>query len=152
MRNLLLSLLATLMWMASATNVMADIIDDVTVDGWKYSVNFTNGEAGLYRSDFKGDVTVPGEITIKGKTYRVVKLGYQCFQGCTGLVSVTLPSSIREIGMQCFQGCTGLKAIYGYEHLNISTIEKQTFDGCTSLKSIVLPKTIQYLNEDCFKD
>lgn len=153
MRKLLLSLLATLMWMASATNAMADIIyDDVTVDGWKYSVNFTNGEAGLYRGDFKGDVTVPGEITIDGKTYRVVKLGYQCFQGCTGLVSVTLPSSIREIGMQCFQGCTALRAIYGYEHLNISTIEKQTFDGCTSLKSIVLPKTIQYLNEDCFKD
>ena len=54
--------------------------------------------------DSSGDYTVKvyGDIT---------SLGPFCFEGCTGLTSINLPSSVTSLGPSCFEGCTGLTSI-----------------------------------------
>ena len=34
------------------------------------------------------------------------------FEGCTGLVSVTIPDTVEEIGLSAFRGCTALKSFF----------------------------------------
>lgn len=39
-------------------------------------------------------------------------IGYCAFWGCSGLTSVTIPSSVTEIGDNAFSGCSGLTCVY----------------------------------------
>ena len=39
-------------------------------------------------------------------------IGYCAFWGCSGLTSVTIPSSVTEIGSSAFSGCSGLTSVY----------------------------------------
>ena len=42
------------------------------------------------------------------------ELGDYAFYGCSGLTSLTLPSSVTSIGSYAFYGCSGLTSIYVY--------------------------------------
>ena len=42
------------------------------------------------------------------------ELGSYAFYGCSGLTSLTLPSSVTSIGSYAFYGCSGLTSIYVY--------------------------------------
>ena len=42
------------------------------------------------------------------------KLGYAAFSDCSGLTSLTIPSSVTSIGEYAFYGCSGLTSIYVY--------------------------------------
>ena len=39
-------------------------------------------------------------------------IGYCAFWGCSGLTSVTIPSSVTKIGNNAFSGCSGLTCVY----------------------------------------
>ena len=53
-----------------------------------------------------------------------------CFQGCSGLTSITIPSSVTSLGYGCFVDCKNLKTVYfegkycnsNYADLKIPTI------------------------------
>ena len=47
--------------------------------------------------------------TINGKS--VTSIGSSAFSGCSGLTSVTIPSSVTSIGSSAFSGCSGLTSI-----------------------------------------
>ena len=72
----------------------------------------------------QADVTLPDDLTrIEAQAFLndksltgaliipegVTEIGAQAFKGCTGLTSVTLPSTLQSIGSEAFAGCTGLK-------------------------------------------
>ena len=38
-------------------------------------------------------------------------MGDKCFYGCSGLTSITIPSSVTSLGYSCFHGCSGLTNI-----------------------------------------
>ena len=42
----------------------------------------------------------------------VTSLGSSCFSGCRGLTSITIPSSVTSLGGWCFYGCSGLETVY----------------------------------------
>ena len=44
-------------------------------------------------------------------------IGNDAFNGCTGLASVVIPSSVSSIGEDAFTGCTGLKTVYNFSNL-----------------------------------
>ena len=56
------------------------------------------------------------------------------FEGCTGLTSVTIPDSVREIGDRAFSGCEGLTSITIPN--SVAYIGEDAFSHCTSLTSI----------------
>jgi len=162
------SLLATLLLTVSsfATTKV------VTVDGLKYSADAESKTARLVGNDYSGYITVPASFTDDGVTYRVTSISDECFQFCTGLTGVTLPSSVTQLGDYCFRNCTGLTSITlpdtvtslglgcfsgcsGLTHLTLPSSVTQLgyncFESCTGLTSIVLPASITQLSGACFR-
>ena len=75
----------------------------------------------------------------------VASIGYYAFSGCTGLTSITIPSSVTEIGDFAFGGCTGLTSItvdesnpvyHGEGNCIIEISSKTLIAGC---KTSVIP-------------
>ena len=42
----------------------------------------------------------------------VTSLGWYCFDGCSGLTSITIPSSVTSLGWYCFEDCQKLESVY----------------------------------------
>ena len=54
--------------------------------------------------DYSGDIIIIPE-NVKGNDgveYVVTSLGASCFNGCSGLTSITIPSSVTSLGMVAF--------------------------------------------------
>ena len=106
-----------------------------TSGSFEYSV-LDDGTASIKKYIDNGSKTVDIPSTIDG--YKVTKIGNGAFSGCTGLKSVTIPSSVKEIGGGAFSGCTGLKSVTIPS--SVTEIGMWAFTGCTGLKSITVDK------------
>ena len=60
---------------------------------------------------YTGDIVIPSQVTISGKTYNVTSIANDAFKGCTGLTSITIPSSITSIGSSAFDSCNNLNKV-----------------------------------------
>lgn len=97
----------------------------------------------------------------------------ECFNGCTGLISIEIPNSVTSIGESAFQNCTGLttveipnsvvyigsSAFQGCSALSsatisnsITTINSSVFNGCRGLYSITIPKGVTSIGTSAFQD
>ena len=88
------------------------------IDGIHYELDSSTKTAsvtytGSSSSDntYSGDITIPASVNYSGTTYSVTSIGERAFYGCTGLTSITIPSSVTSIGEYAFQNCTGLTSI-----------------------------------------
>ena len=82
------------------------------VDGIAYNKNGDGKSVYVaYGGDYTGPVTIPERVTYDGATYSVTTIGDYAFSDCTGLTSVTIPSSVSSIGEEAFRGCTGLTSV-----------------------------------------
>ena len=79
------------------------------------------------------------------------KLGDYVFNGCSGLTSLTLPSSVTSIGDEAFAYCSGLTSLTIPS--GVTSIGSYAFYGCSGLTSIYvyLEKTPK-LGKDIFKE
>ncbi|MBO7468076.1 MAG: M6 family metalloprotease domain-containing protein [Bacteroidaceae bacterium] len=89
------------------------------LDGIAY--NFLDEEARLLtvtslnnQRKYEGHITIPETVQMEGITYRVEAISSGVFNNCTELLSVVVPSSIREIGKSLFCGCRNLCSIDWY--------------------------------------
>ena len=56
----------------------------------------------------------------------ITSLGEYCFSDCTSLTSITIPNSVTSLGEYCLRGCTGLNTYQLYwTNNNIITYESQ---------------------------
>ena len=62
-------------------------------------------------SNLNGEMTIPDTVTNGGIDYQVTSIGYNAFNGCTGLTSVKIPNSVTSIGECAFYRCTGLTSV-----------------------------------------
>lgn len=76
-----------------------------------------------------GVAVIPSSID--GKP--VVRIGYQAFFNCSGLTSVTIPSSVTTIDQKAFSGCVGLTSVAIPS--SVHNIGHHAFYGCTGLTS-----------------
>ena len=77
------------------------------------------------------------------------KLGYAAFSGCSGLTSLTIPSSVTSIGESVFFGCSGLTSFTIPS--SVTSIGWGAFCGCSGLTSIyVYTEKLPNMGSDVF--
>lgn len=102
----------------------------------------------------------------------ITTLGDNVFSGCSGLVDVTLPSTLKSIGHNAFDGCSSLSVLtipYGTESIghnafsgcsqlteidlpgSVRNVDAQAFSGCKNLAIVRLPSTLKTLGAKAFK-
>lgn len=145
-KNLLLALLVALLLpcTASAYNFMADGIY-YNVSGTEATVTFKTTSYNSY----SGSVTIPSTVANNGITYRVTAIGDNAFNKCTGLTSVSIPSSIKTIGSYAFNNCSGLTS-FSIPN-SVTTIGDYAFQTCSSLASIEIPNSVTSIGSYAFK-
>ena len=80
--------------------------------------------------------TIPAQIKIAGKYYKVTSVGKECFKGCKNITKVVIGTNVTTIGTKAFYGCTKLKTI------KISTTKIKKI-GANSFKNIYKTATVK---------
>ena len=79
----------------------------------------------------------------------VTSIGWSAFSGCSGLTSLTIPSSVTSIGYYAFSGCSGLTSLTIPS--SVTSIDDNAFSGCSGLTSIyVYPEKVPILGTGVF--
>ena len=133
--NKITSLLLSVIMVAGIFSAVPFVASALTSGRFEYSV-LDDGTAGITKYNDIGSkaVTIPSTID----RYKVTGIGWSAFSGCTGLKSITIPSSVTEIGGYAFRGCKGLKSITIPS--SVTEIGENAFRGCTGLTSITADK------------
>lgn len=77
------------------------------------------------------------------------KLGDYVFNGCSGLTSLTLPSSVTEIGEHAFLNCSGLTNFTIPS--GVTSIGTSAFFCCYGLISLTIPSSVTAIGSQAFK-
>ena len=85
-----------------------------------------------------GNVTIPSQITYKGKSIPVTVIYNAAFSDCSQITSIVIPSSVHYIQAYAFQNCTGLTNIKLPTKIN--GIGNAVFFNCCNLESVELPR------------
>lgn len=137
---------------------------NVLIKGCKTSVIDASvkeiGDYAFYKCSLSG-VTLP---------YGVKKIGDCAFNGCSGLSTFTIPSSVTELGVDAFSksdiksfssdtvaeipasafnGCASLEEVSLGQA--IRTIGARSFENCTNLKKLTVNKALNAVQTDAFK-
>ena len=101
-------------------------------------------------SHYSGTLTIPETVLHEGRTYDIVGIGENAFNGDTQLEHVVLPGTIYSIDYAAFQGCSSLKTI-NFEQ-GLDSIASLAFDGCDALETIncqpIVPPIM--VSKNCF--
>ena len=107
-------MLVVLMLMTTSS-AMAEELKFEVIDGFRYLLDSDTKTATLVpKTDgkYSGDIIIPEKVKGNdGVEYIVASLSASCFYGCSGLTSITIPSSVTSLGKSCFEGCSGLTSI-----------------------------------------
>ncbi len=99
-------------------------------------------------SKYSGFINIQKEIRFYDKIYRVTEIGERAFEGCSGLMSITIPNSVTTIGRYAFQYCSGLTSITIPE--SVTSIGSSAFSGCSGLTSITIPDSVTSIGSSAF--
>lgn len=128
---------------------------DFEVDGIFY--NFVSASdltckvtAGDDTDKYGGDIIIPSKVKFQNKELSVVEVGDKCFERCTDLTSVQIPSSVTRLGSMSFYGCTGLTSIQ--RPSSVTSLGDNCFSFCKRLTSVQIPSSVNKLGYYCFSD
>ena len=107
-------------------------------------VDYPAGETSMGSSAFDGCTSLVS-ITLPSS---LTSISSNAFIRCTSLVNITLPSSLTSISMNVFYGCTSLVSIS--LPAGLTSLPTNTFRDCTSLVSITLPSSLTLISRYVF--
>ena len=124
-----------------------------TIDGLRYLIDSDAKTATLTAKTggekYSGNIVVPEKVKASnGVEYTVTSLVENCFYECSGLTSITIPSSVTSLGNFCFFHCSGLTSINIPS--SVTSLGMRCFDCCSSLTSITIPSSVTSLGDYCF--
>ena len=130
-------MLVVLMLMTTSS-AMAQEAKFEVIDGFRYLLDSDTKTATLVpKTDgkYSGDIIIPEKVKGNdGVEYVVASLGASCFEGCSGLTSITIPSSVTSLGQSCFQDCSGLTSITIPS--SVTSLGGACFGRCLNLESV----------------
>ena len=117
---------------------------NITSSTTPYKVMVTYGT-----NNYSGSIAIPSTVTYNSKNYSVTSIGDYCFDDCSGLTNVTIPSTVTSIGGFAFSKCINLKSVI-IPSL-ITSIGDFTFEGCSSLTSVTIPSSVTSIGDFAFE-
>ena len=87
---------------------------------------------------------IPSEIDGK----KVTQIGYDAFNDCTELTSITIPDGVTCIGNSAFSDCTSLETVTIPN--SVTQIYSRAFYNCTSLKEVTIPASVTDIGDKAF--
>lgn len=115
----------------------------------KYGEDITINDPSTYGIPTSGDVTISSVVTdSNGVKHRVTSIGFHAFLNCTGLTSITIPTSVTNIESAAFVNCSNLTAIIISN--SVTNIGTGAFGDCVKLTSAILPDNIEYIEKGIF--
>lgn len=157
-KNLLLTFLLAALILGGGAKVWAYDFSAVN-EGQTIYYKISSGNAEVtfestsYNS-YSGVIVIPSTVTDPATsiTYNVTSIGSYAFKGCTGLTSITIPSSITTMTTGAFSGCNNITTI-NYNATNISTNygSGQFYDSRTTITTINIGENVTRLPEFIFR-
>ena len=147
-------MLVVLMLMTTSS-AMAQEPKFEVIDGFRYLLDSDTKTATLLpkkEGKYSDDIIIISE-KVKGNDgveYIVTSLSESSFKDCSGLTSITIPSSVTSLGDGCFSGCSGLTFITIPS--SVTLLGDGCFSGCSGLTSITIPSSVTSLGNSCFWD
>lgn len=147
----------TLLFAATILNASAYDFSKVSYPGGqRLYYNIVNGHAEVVRPGYgsnynnyvSGDLTIPASVSYSGTNYVVSAIANNAFEGCVGLTSVNIPSSINSIGNWAFANCSGLNTVTIDD--GITSIGDHAFYGCGGLISVSIPSGVTSIGDVAF--
>ena len=130
-------MLVVLMLMTTSS-AMAQEPKFEVIDGFRYLLDSGTKTATLVpKTDgkYSGDIIIPEKVKGNdGVEYVVTSLGASCFKDCSGLTSITIPSSVTSLGGSCFWNCSGLTSITIPS--SVTSLGGYCFSGCKNLETV----------------
>ena len=80
----------------------------------------------------------------------LTEIGSRTFYSCSGLTSVTIPSSVTSIGSSAFYSCSGLTSVTIPS--SVTSIGVHTFEYCSGLTAITIPSSVTSIGDDAFRN
>ena len=97
---------------------------------------------------YHGNVVVPSQVTVGGRTMTVTRIGKSAFRDCDNLVTVTLPATIKHIDAYAFRTCSSLTTVN--LPAGLETIGDQAFTNCVSLESVYISSSVREIGYKSF--
>lgn len=131
-----------------------------TVDGINYKVLDTDARTVSVEKNtpsYTGEIVIPATVTNDNVDYTVTAITQSAtastsdgaFANCSGVTSITLPSTITALGNYSFNNCSGLTSLTIPE--SVTTFGDGVFQNCTGLTSLTLPATAETMGKYMFK-
>ena len=144
-------MLVVLMLMTTSS-AMAQEPKFEVIDGFRYLLDSGTKTATLVPKtdgEYSGDIIIPEKVKGNdGVEYVVTSLSASCFKDCSGLTSITIPSSVTSLGDHCFDGCSRLTSITIPS--SVTSLGDYCFYFCSGLTSITIPSSVTSLGDHCF--
>ena len=130
-----------------------DLSDAKIVKGGSEYVFFGYDSSRRYTSNDKlGDYAFYGCSGLTSLTIpsSVTSIGGDAFRDCSGLTSLTIPSSVTSIGSYAFWDCSGLTSLTIPS--SVTSIGYAAFYDCSSLTSLTIPSSVTSIGDAAFYD
>lgn len=88
-------------------------VENVIVGNSKVNIYKTTKEATIIANNYdKAEcIQIPSTINWGDETYTITAIGDNCYNSCSNIIQIVLPSTIKSIGEGCLSGCTSLTSI-----------------------------------------
>ncbi len=140
------------MMLMTTSSAMAQEPKFEVIDGFRYLLDSGTKTATLVpkkEGKYSGDIIIPEKVKGNdGVEYVVTSLGASSFKDCSGLTSITIPSSVTSLGESCFSLCSGLTSITIPS--SVTSLSASCFSNCWGLTSITIPSSVTSLGDHCF--
>ena len=122
----------------------------VEIDGIYYNLvsKVKTAEVTSNPNMYSGAVDIPDTVIYNDVTYDVTSIGWNAFNGCSGLTSVTICNSVTSIGSGVFWGCRGMTSVTIGN--SVTSIGASAFQNCSGLTSVTIPNSVTRIGDEAF--
>ena len=120
-------------------------------------------DGDFHGHDYSGDVVIPELVEYGGKSYKVTAIGNEAFFRCSGMTSISIPSSVKFISSdETFYGCYSLTSViisdlsswcnvgFGKASANPLTYARHLFLNNKKVTKLIIPDDVTNISSYAF--